>query len=407
MSYEAVSLASDVFWIGALNPKLRVFDVIMRTEQGTTYNAYVVRGREKTAVIETVKRGFTEEFFARLQKVVPLERVDYIVCNHLEPDHSGSLAAVHERMPQARIVVSKNGQGFLPGLTHVDLNPLAVESGDKLDLGGKTLEFITAPFLHWPDTMFTYLPEEQILFSCDFLGSHFCSEQRFSDQVGEFFPAFKYYFDVIMRPFKEYVLKGLAAIEGRPLRMVAPSHGPILNQNLPRYLEQYRQWAREPAHVPGGSLLVFYVSAYGFTASLAKAMAEGAQAAGVKTRLFNLEETSLPDVLHEIEAADGLAVGSCTINGDAVKPAWDLLSSLATLKLKGKLAAAFGSYGWSGEAVPMLEERLRALKFKLAAPGLKVKFNPRAGDVQAARDLGSTLAEKIKETNAARSMSRV
>ncbi len=395
MSLNPITITEKIHWVGVLNPKLRIFDIIMHTEQGTTYNAYLVQGEQKTALIDTVKAGHAQEMFERLEQIIALDKIDYIVCNHLEPDHSGSILPALERLPNARIVVAKNGAPFLKELTNQDLNPMLVGTGDQLDLGGKTLQFITAPFLHWPDTMFTYCAEEKVLFSCDFLGSHYCHEAMFSDQVGDFTHAFRYYYDHIMRPFKEYVLKGLEAIKGLELNLICTSHGPLLNNNIEGYLDLYRSWSTQPEKVKEGKLLIFYVSAYGLTGRLAQEVAAGARAVGVKVALFDLVGTELPDVLTQMEAADGLAVGSCTINGDAVKPVWDLLSSLATVKLRGKQAVAFGSYGWSGEAVPMLEERLKSLKMKIAAPGLRVKFTPRSEDLAAARGLGQAIAEKI------------
>lgn len=396
MPNTAVRLAEGVHWVGALNPNLRIFDIIMRTERGTSYNAYLVQGREKTALIDGVKAGFSQEWLDRLKSVVALDRVDYLVGNHLEPDHSGAYLKALEHMPRARVVVSKNARTFLQELTNQELDPLLVGTGDSLDLGGKTLQFLTAPFLHWPDSMFTYVPEDAILFSCDFFGAHLSQEAFFDDQVGDYTRELQYYFDHIFRPFKEHVRNGLQLIEALPLSLIAPSHGPLVRTRISQIRRQYQEWASRPAPVPEGSLLVFYVSAYGMTGQLAQALAEGAQAAGVRAALYDLVNTEIPAVLDDVEAADALAVGSCTINGDAVKPVWDLLSSLATLKLRGKWAAAFGSYGWSGEAVPMIEERMKALKFRLAAPGVRVKFTPKPEDLETARLLGRTLGEKIK-----------
>ncbi len=396
MKNKPLLVGPGVHWVGVLNSKLRIFDIIMRTERGTTYNGYLVQGSQKTALIDAVKHGFSTEMFERIEQIVPLDSIDYIVANHLEPDHSGSLPEALQRMPKARMVVSKNAKVFLHELLNQDVDPLTVGTGDELDLGGKTLQFITAPFLHWPDTMLTYLPENKILFSCDFFGSHFSHPGMFDDQVDDFSHARKYYFDHIFRPFKEYVQKGLEAVAPLKIQVIAPSHGPILRTRPERYIEQYREWSQVPAAIPEGSLLIFCVSAYGLTGQLAQAVAEGALTTGVRTALYDLVGTEITNVLDTVEAADGLALGSCTINGDAVKPVWDLLSSLATLKLKGKWGAAFGSYGWSGEAVPMIEERLKSLKLRLAAPGLRVKFTPRPEDLAAARDLGRILGEKIK-----------
>jgi len=396
MAREPLKIAESVDWVGALNPKLRIFDTIMRTEQGTTYNAYLIRGKEKIVLIDTVKHGFSQEMFDRIEKIIFLEKIDYIIVNHLEPDHSGAIPEAVRRMPNARLVVSKNGKTLLKELMNQDLDPLTVGTGDSLNLGNKTLQFITAPFLHWPDTMFTYLREDEILFSCDFFGSHYCHPAMFADQVGDFSYSRKYYFDHIFRPFKEYVLRGLEAIKPLSIKVIAPSHGPILNSNIAEYSDLYRQWSSCPQRIAEGSLLVFYVSAYGLTRELAQAVAEGALSTGVRTLLYDLVSTEISDLLEAIETADGLAIGSCTINGDAVKPIWDLLGALATLKLKGKWTVAFGSYGWSGEAVPMIEERMKSLKMKSAAPGLRVKLTPGPRDLAAARELGIAIAEKIK-----------
>jgi flavorubredoxin len=397
MQHAPVEIVPGIHWVGVLNPDLRVFDIIMKTENGTSYNAYLVRGREKTALIETVKHRFKDEFFKTIESLMPMAEIDYLICNHLEPDHSGSVLETLERMPKAKLVVSKNGAGFIKELTNRDLQPMAVGTGDRLDLGGKTLEFITAPFLHWPDTMFTYIPEDAGLFSCDFLGCHYSHEDVFSDLAGDFSFAFEHYFHTIMGPFKEYVLKGLDAIADKPLHFVATSHGPVLRHDIAGYLAKYRAWATPV--VAEKSLPVFYVSAYGMTGQLAQAVAEGIQSMGVHSALFDLEGTEINTLVPVVEAAEGFAIGSCTINGDAVKPVWDLLSSLATVKLKGKWAVAFGSYGWSGEAVPMLEDRLKSLKLKIAMPGLRVKFKARPEDLEAARDLGKVLAQKITENS--------
>jgi len=392
-----VTLADGVYWVGVLNPDLRVFDVIMRTAHGSTYNAYLVRGAEKTAVIDAVKHGFEEEFLDHIRALVDPATIDYVIVNHSEPDHSGGLAALLEAAPRARLVVSRSGEHFVRHILNRDLPLDKVGDGDRLDLGGKTLRFVSAPFLHWPDTMFTYLEEQRILFPCDVLGAHYCDERLFDDQVGDFSTEWRYYFDVIMRPFKDKMLEALEKIRDWPIDTVAPSHGPILRSDPQRYIELYRAWSREPIHGPGARVVVAYVSAYGNTRRMAEAVAAGAQEAGAQVRLVDAEQGLTPALVDEIEAADALLVGSSTIVGDAVKPIWDLLNSLTTLRLKGKVGGVFGSYGWSGEAIPMLEERLKSLKFKLPEPAAKAILVPTAADLAACRELGRRIVARHLE----------
>jgi len=390
-----VEIAPGIHWVGVLDPQLRIFDVIMRAEQGTTYNAYLVQGRDKTALIETSKGRFTDTFLETLGRVVDPGRIDYVVLNHLEPDHSGALGALLEVAPGARVVVTKPGSVFLRQILNRDVDPLVVTDGQELDLGGKTLRFLLAPFLHWPDTMFTYAVEDQVLFPCDFLGAHYCDDRLFNDLVDNYEYAFRYYFHVIMRPFKEHVRKGLEKIQDLPLRAVCPSHGPILRTRIGEYLEKYRQWAAEPDKGPAKRLLVFYASSYGNTEKMARAIAAGARRAGAEVALFDLVGVDFEAVLDELEAADGVAVGSCTINGDALEHAWLLLASMATVRVKGKVGAAFGSYGWSGEGPKMLAERMRGLRFRVPEDPLRVQLVPSDEDLAACEDYGRRLAEAL------------
>jgi len=388
----SLQIVPGVDWVGALDPDIRVFDVLMAAPHGTTYNAYLVRGERQTALVETVKAGFEDQLLAHLAPLLESGQVDYVVLNHCEPDHSGALATVLERCGHPQVVCSKSAPRFVEGLLHADVHPRLVGTGDTLDLGGKTLEFLHAPFLHWPDTMFTYVREDKLLLPCDFLGAHFCDERMFNDLVEDYDYQFEYYFNVIMRPFKQYALQALDLVAKREVEIVGPSHGPILRHGVDDYLARYRQWA---SHLPGAQrdrLLVFYASSYGNTRRMAQEIARGAEAGGARVSLLDLASAQVGQLLDDIEACGGLAVGSLTINGDAVKPAWELLSSLATLSLRGKAAAAFGSYGWSGEAPQQLAARMGDLKMKLVAEPLRAHLVPTEADLQAARELGGQLA---------------
>jgi flavorubredoxin len=398
---KAVEIASEVYWIGALDPQLREFDIILKTANGTTYNAYCVRGQQGVVVIDTVKASHADEFFARLEQVAHYEEIQAIILNHLEPDHSGALPELIRRAPQARVYLSHRGQMMLKGIIKNEvLEYIPVGTGDTINLGERQLRFLHTPFLHWPDTQCTYLEKEGILFSGDIFGCHFCDTRLFNDKVGDFRAAFEYYYAHIMRPFREHVLEALTLIEPLPLNLLAPAHGPILRDSPASYVQRYRQLAApllaNEAAKQEQTLLIFYISAYGNTTRMAQAISEGAETVkGVRISLYDLQGGEVSSFVDLIEEADGLVFGSPTINGDAVKPIWDLLSSLALVKVRGKLGAAFGSYGWSGEAVSLIEDRLRGLKLRVPVKGSRIKLIPTDTELEQCYRFGRELALQL------------
>ena len=403
LTNSAVEIAPGVHWVGALDPHLRNFDIILKTANGTSYNAYVVRGEQGVAVIDTVKENFADDFFRRLESVARYDEITTIVLNHLEPDHSGALPELLKCAPQAKVYLSSRAQMMLKAL----LKPtgekppeyIPVTTDDTVDLGGRTLRFLHTPYLHWPDTQCTYLEEDGILFSGDIFGCHFCDARLFNDAVGDFRFSFEYYYAHIMRPFREYVLDAVALIEPLEIRTIAPAHGPILRHGPRDYLHRYRELATPRLYNEAKSektLVVFYISAYGNTRRMAEALAAGAESiGGVRVSLYDLEGGESGIFTDLIEEADGLAFGSPTINADAVKPVWDVLSSLTTVNVKGKLGAAFGSYGWSGEAVRLIEDRLRGLKLRVPVEGLRIKLVPDLGELAQCHSLGEQLARHL------------
>lgn len=400
---RAVEIAPGVHWVGALDPHLRSFDIILKTANGTSYNAYVVRGENGVAVIDTVKEAFSDDFFRRLESIADYAEITTIVLNHLEPDHSGALPELLRRAPQARVYLSSRAQMMLKALLKPSFEEAPeytpVTTDDTVELGGRTLRFLHTPYLHWPDTQCTYLVEDGILFTGDVFGCHFCDARLFNDSVGDFRFSFEYYYTHIMRPFREFVLDALALIEPLDLMLIAPAHGPIL-RHLPReYLQRYRELAAPRLCNEASTektLIVFYLSAYGNTRQMAESLASGAEGIpGVRVSLYDLEGGDAEIFTDLIEEADGLAFGSPTINGDAVKPIWDLLSSLTSVSIKGKLGAAFGSYGWSGEGVRLIEDRLRGLKLRVPIEGLRIKLVPDASELEQCRNLGENLARHL------------
>ncbi len=383
---QPVQLTSGIHWVGAQDPDLRVFDIIMQAPQGTSYNAYLVCA-EKIALIDTVKQGSYDQLIGRIRSLIDPSRIDYIILNHTEPDHSGTMGELLAEAPKATVYGSRAAGIFVQQILNHDIKFNTVTNGDILDLGNKQLQFISAPNLHWPDSIFTYVAQDRILFTCDVFGSHYCGPKLFDDEIGNFKQSFKYYFDHIIRPFKADVLAAADKIKDLAIDMIAPSHGPILRTDVQRYIDSYVKWSKPPA-CDKPSVVIAYISAYGNTRRMAEAIAEGVRQAGGEAKLYDALNVDMDKFRDDVECASGVIVGSPTINADAVKPVWDVLSSLATIKLKGKQAAAFGSYAWSGEAVKLLTERLKGLKFKVSEPGLNIKLVPTEADLEKCIQLG-------------------
>jgi len=403
-----VWLSERVQWIGAFDPGMRSFDIVLKTPNGTTYNAYAVRGSAGVAVIDTVKAECADQFFARLEAVTKYEDITTIVLNHLEPDHTGALPELMRRAPQARLYISQSAQLMLKALLNRgDLDYTSVGTGDTVSLGDRTLRFLHTPYLHWPDTQCTYLEEECILFSGDVFGCHFCDERLFNDKAGDFRFAFEYYYSHIMRPFREHVVNALALVEPLPINIIAPTHGPILRDQPRRYIQRYRELSSQrlqsEVNADEKTLVIFYISAYGSTTQMAQTIRDGAEeVAGVRVSLYDMEGGDADLFVDLVEDADGIVIGSPTINGDAVKPAWDLLSSFAKINVRGKLAGAFGSFGWSGEAVRMIEDRMRGLKMRVPLDGVRIKLIPSPEEIEQCRSFGRELGERLMGINAPR-----
>ncbi len=384
-----------VSWIGALHPDLRVFDIIMKTKNGTTYNSYMLQD-EKIAIIDTVKDKFTDLYLKNLSERLEFSKIDYIVVQHSEPDHSGSLIALMERAPQATILCAKPAVKYVQNIINREADIQAVRQGDEIDLGGKTLRFIASPFLHWPDTMMTYLNEDNILFSCDVFANHFCDSRMIDREIPrDTWPDFEYYFKMIFRPFKKYVQKTLDKVHELNVDTIAPSHGPILTDNIDQYIQAYDVWSKPLPENEPKKALIYYVTAHGNTKQMAETIATGLSSAGISVETFDVTEIDPATHLDRIEQCDLLLVGSPTINNDAVQPIWTLLSSLATLDIKGKVAASFGSIGWSGEAVTFMDQRLLQLKFKVPKEGLTAVLTPSSQELQTCEAFGSELASVL------------
>jgi flavorubredoxin len=393
---KTLELKPGIHWVGVLDYDIVTFDVVMETKYGTTYNSYFIDADKKT-VVETVKESFWDTYITKLRSCTDPREIQYIILNHTEPDHSGCLEKLLAEAPGATVVGTGNAIRYLGDLVHSDFPYLVVKDGQTLDLGNKTLKFIGAPNLHWPDTMYTYLEEDRVLFSCDSFGAHFCDPGMFDDMVGVYDDAFRYYFDVILKPFSKFMVKAIEKISALPVSVVAPGHGPILRTNHARYVRLSEEMARETLRQrPRPLVYIPYVSAYHKTGLIAEMIAEGVVSAGdIDVEIVDIEKASVGQMEEQVARASGIIIGSTTINQNILLPVYKLFSVINPLRDKGKLAGAFGSYGWSGESRELIRSNLENLKLDFFRDGVFVKFTPGENDRKAAWDYGKGFGEAL------------
>lgn len=392
-----IKLGENLYSVGVLNPSLRVFDIVMTSPYGTSYNAYLLTG-EKNVLVETVHADYWEEYRANIEAVTPLESIDYLIMNHNEPDHSGSVAKLMEHCPGLTVCCTAAGKKHLEDITNRTFPCKVVKAGDKLDLGDRTLDFIPSPMLHWADSMFTWSAGDRALFTCDFLGTHFCEPTMLDRGIRyerEYLGQVKNYYDCIFGPFKPHVLAGLGKIRDLSPAIVCPSHGPCLTERIGEIKGLYETWST-PAPREKKLAAVLYCSAYGCTAALAKAAASALEEAGLEAVLRDVSDCGLCEAAELANQCDLLAVGSPTINRDAPKAMWDVVTSIDAVNCAKKPAIVFGSYGWSGEAAEMLRTRLAQLRFDVPDAGCRALFTPTEADLEAVGEMAREAAEKVK-----------
>jgi flavorubredoxin len=397
---HVLPLNDKVSWVGVLDEDIVTFDIVMETQYGTTYNAYFIDAEKKT-VIDTVKQSFQGDFIRKLSTLTDPSEIEYIVCNHTEPDHSGSVAHLLDLAPEATVIGSGQALNYLSEMMGRPFRSMKIKDGDSLDLGNRKLRFIGAANLHWPDTIYTYLEEEKILFTCDSFGSHFCDEKMFDDRVGDFHDAFRYYFDVILKPFSRFMLKAIEKIEDLEISMICPGHGPILRSGWQEKVRLSAELARNYLGSMDGNdhrVLIAFVSAYGYTGEMAESIASGIREAGdIEVEVADIENMQLGDLEEKMVRSGGLLIGSPTINRNTLLPVYRLFSVINPIRDKGKLAASFGSYGWSGEAVTLIEDHLKNMKFEIVQDGLATKFFPSEEQHRALQDFGRTFGLRFLE----------
>ncbi len=392
MQAKALKLRENFYWAGILDDTLRVFDIIMYTEFGTTYNSYLYKAGDKVILFETVKEKFFDDYLKELEKIVDVTKIDYLVVNHTEPDHAGSVQRLLELNPGLKVIATPTAISFLQNIVNGDFCSIAVKDEQEMKIGNITLRFLHVPNLHWPDTMYTYIEEEQALVTCDSFGSHYSFDEILVSRVTnqeDYWKATKYYFDCIIGPFKPFMLQALERVRQLDVSMICTGHGPVLDTDIDKMYNTYEEWCTVVNPNQKKTVVIPYVSAYGYTGLLAEEIAKGiADSGDIDVRSYDMVTADQGKVLEELGFADGILFGTPTIVGEALKPIWDLTTSIFAGTHGGKLASAFGSYGWSGEGVPHIIERLHQLRMRVPDEGFRVRFKPSEVDLLNAYDYG-------------------
>ncbi len=399
-----VELSKNVYWVGAVDWLTRDFHGYS-TERGTTYNAYLIID-EKVVLIDTVKNGYCHELMHRIRNIIDPQKIDYLVVNHVEMDHSGSLPQVVQEIQPEKILCSKMGKkALLQHFHQADWPYHVVNAGEELCLGEKTLSFLETRMLHWPDSMFTYLKEDQILFSSDAFGEHLATSERFDDEVNQdvlMHEATKYYANILTlySPLVKKLIEQVQAMH-LPITMIAPDHGIIWRNNPGKILEAYSRWC---VHANNGKALIIYDSMWHSTEMMAKSIAGGLQDKGISYKLLNLQVNHHSDVMCDVLEAGAVILGCPTLNNGMLPRMAGFLMYMRGLRPTNKLGAAFGSYGWSGEAVKLMNIAMSEMLFTLVHPGLRVQYVPEHGHLQDCVQLGHTVGQALLDLRAGKTL---
>jgi flavorubredoxin len=391
---KAREIKTNVYWVGAIDWDRRLFDALIPLPDGTSYNAYLVQGSQKVALIDTVDPSRTDVLMAYLDNV-PV--IDYVIANHAEQDHAGSIPQVLEKYPDAKVVTTPKGRDLLVALLLIPENKfITVSDGETLSLGDKTLEFINAPWVHWPETMLTYLREDKMLFPCDLFGSHLATTDLYVTNEGQVYEAAKRYFAEIMMPFRTSIEKHLEKLNSYKIDIIAPSHGPMYDK--PSFiLEAYRSWVFDP---PKNIVVLPYISMHGSTQKMVEYFVGALADRGITVNQFNLAATDIGKLAMALVDAATMVIGTPTVLvGPHPKVAYAAFLANA-LRPRLQFISIIGSYGWGGKAVEQLTGMIPNLKAEVLAPVLSKGF-PREEDFRALDNLASTIAKKHKESGSA------
>ncbi|NLE06225.1 MAG: FprA family A-type flavoprotein [Crenarchaeota archaeon] len=395
MEKPKVTLADNIYWVGVIDYNLRDFHGFT-TKRGTTYNAFLICD-EKTALIDTVKHTFGEELLSKVTEIVDPEKIDYIVVNHVEMDHSSSLPMVAKICKNATIITSERGKDAIIEHYGPDFKIQTVKTGDTLKLGAHTLSFIDATMLHWPDSMFTYVVENKILMPSDAFGQHLATGQRFDDEVDEHIimeEAKIYYANILMLLGPQITRKIQEVVQlGIPIDTIAPSHGIIWRKNPSKIIQAYSEWA---AGTTKKKATIVFDTMWGSTEKMARSIAEGVISEGVEVKMFKIHSSDNTEAVTEILDSKAVIIGSPTINNGMFPTLGAFMTYITGLRPKNKIWSFFGSFGWGSGAVRNMTEMARKAGFQIREPGLEIKYVPDKDDLQKCYELGKNIAKEVK-----------
>jgi anaerobic nitric oxide reductase flavorubredoxin len=393
---KPVEIKKGIYSVGVIDWNVRSFHGhTYTTKRGTTYNSYLIVD-DKITLVDTVHKSFTDEFIDNIRQIVPVEKIDYVIANHVEPDHSGSMPAIMKLAPKAKVFGTQKCKDGLFRYYYENWDFTVVKTGDKLPLGKRTLSFIEAPMIHWPDSMFTYCAEEALLMPNDAFGQHIATSERFADEIDRcalMEEAAKYYANILW-PLSSLITKKIDDIVKMNLRidMIAPSHGVIWRKDPMEIVNKYAKWAKNETTK---KVVIAYETMWGATEKMAKAIADGLVSQGISVKIYNVAETDATEIATDMLDAKGFIFGSSTHDNDMLNNIAGFLQLFKGFKPKNRIAAAFGSHGWAGGGVKEIEEVVKSAGIEIAQPSLAVKFMPDGSDIKQCFEFGVEFAKKM------------
>ena len=387
---KKVELKPGIYWVGGIDWNLRNFHGYM-TPRGSTYNAYLIVD-EKIVLVDTVKHYMFDEMLARIKAIIDPSKIDIIVSNHVEMDHSGCISKMLAIAPNAKIVTSVQGEKGLKRHFKEDWNFQVAQSGDTINIGKRNLHFVHIPMVHWPDSMVTYIPEDKILLSNDAFGQHIATSERYDSQVDWGIAkeeAAKYYANIVL-PYGTQVTKALEVLGGLEIDIIAPSHGLMWKEHIPDILAEYVKWS---AHEPENKALIVYDTMWGSTEKMAWKLAEGFEEAGVSVKVYNLKHSDISEIMTHVLTAKYILIGSPTLNNGYMPTIGAFLTYVKGLKPRRKIGLAFGSYGWSGQAAGMIAEEMKNIGWEMPLEKLRITYIPDDEELEGVKEIARQLVK--------------
>lgn len=394
-----MQLNTNLYYVGIQDFDLRVFDIIMKTKFGTSYNSYLLKTEAGDVLFETAKAKFFDEYLENIKKYTSLDQIKYVVCSHTEPDHVGSLEKLLELCPQITVISSPVAANYLKEIVNHPFQSKTVKDNEVMEMGQYHFQFLSVPNLHWPDTMYTYIQELKTLVTCDSFGAHYATHNLLLSKVEnqqDYEEAFLYYTKMILSPFKPFLLKAMNKLNGMDIEMVLPGHGPVIDTNIQDMIDNYKKYC-QPTVTNDKSVVIPYVSCYGYTQNMAEILKETMLENGIQCEMYDLVTEDTNKVVEACQKADGILYGCPTLLNDALPPIYHVMNEILVPYCGAKIVSAFGSYGWTGEAVPNMLVRLKQMKHKIVDEGYRCKFKPSEDQKAELKAFGQAFATHVIE----------